>query len=817
MRFFFFFIVTLRLLTPLYSQEQGSVANNIYQQIRFFPQEKVYLFTDRAAYAAGESIWFRAFLTDAVEHRQDIPLSRYVYVDLIDPNGNVCKHLMIRPDSNHIFHNCIELEEDTAEGTYTIRAYTTYMRARPEYLFEKRVFIANPQSPYISVKPEFSHTDPNPTSFDVSFFPEGGYLIENTITKVGFKALRSDGASEAITGDVFDSNGEHITSFQSIHAGMGSFSFVPEGGKTYYALCTNMDNSTKQFELPQVPDNACAIRVTSRGDQWLISAAGNLLFQDPAPFLIVHIRGMVFYADQMPKNNLVVLQGADLPAGIVQVLLLDHQMNPVSERLLFNKQHDFVIAGLTFDQSNYPKRALVKMVFQLDTPKGYENSGSFAVSVTDNRNIPIDSTMTLSSYLLLSSELRGHIEDANYYLCNTSEATEALDALMLTQGWRRYNIPQAAKGIIEEPNGYIESSQEFSGTVREFFLGRRVQDASVFVMAPDEEYMQEVITDETGKFYASGFEFPDSTRYTILTFAPNGRQVELTLDPALPPLPVTDMAARTTEPSYQFSDFIAKADPGTVEENGIRIYQLSEAIVTARTGDAGRSVFSSDVVTNRTIQQDLIDKYSTDIITLLKQFPELIVIDSGFASPGSGNPDDFVYLRPRGAVIYNEETGMYIGDKPEPILVVLDNLPMPKSFEIRSLSGRPIKRIEVLRPPYSTSIFGDAGYGGALLITTDDRGTPNQRSTSHLSSVMPLGYKQMVEFYSPKYQTSVQRDNAIQDVRTTIYWKPDVEVIHGSAYIEFYTADANTTYSVVLEGITTDGITIRQTRQIERN
>ncbi|MCL2739208.1 MAG: hypothetical protein FWE30_07155, partial [Bacteroidales bacterium] len=63
------FLATLPLfllLCPLQAQDAGDIVANIYRQLGMFPQEKVYLMTDKAAYVAGEYIWFRAFLTDAL-------------------------------------------------------------------------------------------------------------------------------------------------------------------------------------------------------------------------------------------------------------------------------------------------------------------------------------------------------------------------------------------------------------------------------------------------------------------------------------------------------------------------------------------------------------------------------------------------------------------------------------------------------------------------------------------------------------------------------------------------------------------------------
>src|SRR5207244_2497788 len=50
------------------------------------------------------------------------------------------------------------------------------------------------------------------------------------------------------------------------------------------------------------------------------------------------------------------------------------------------------------------------------------------------------STDRMESYLWLTSDLKGTVESASsYFTMPADEANQAMDNLMLTQGWRRYN------------------------------------------------------------------------------------------------------------------------------------------------------------------------------------------------------------------------------------------------------------------------------------------------------------------------------------------------------------------------------------------
>jgi len=98
------------------------------------PQEKIYIQTDRPYYLAGDTIWYRAHVADALTQ---IPStspaysknrSRYVYVELYD---NQQDKLLVRQkllqDSLGAFSNAIILDEELTSGRYTMVAYTRWM------------------------------------------------------------------------------------------------------------------------------------------------------------------------------------------------------------------------------------------------------------------------------------------------------------------------------------------------------------------------------------------------------------------------------------------------------------------------------------------------------------------------------------------------------------------------------------------------------------------------------------------------------------------------------------------------------------------
>ena len=99
------------------------------------PQERIYLHTDKPYYVPGDTIWFRAHLVDAVTHTP-INRSRYVYVELLDNAADtLVQRIIVRCDSDGVFANALTLPRHLQGGSYTLAAYTQWMRNFPAERF----------------------------------------------------------------------------------------------------------------------------------------------------------------------------------------------------------------------------------------------------------------------------------------------------------------------------------------------------------------------------------------------------------------------------------------------------------------------------------------------------------------------------------------------------------------------------------------------------------------------------------------------------------------------------------------------------------
>ena len=877
-------VFTCSIFISLYSQK--NVQDSLYflfrNQLVDFPQEKIYVHTDKPYYLSGEKIWFRAYVTDAVTH---IPVlaSRYVYVELINPLDSVVTRVKIRPDSLDAFHGHLPVPDDVPEGIYMLRAYTTFMRSQDEhYFFTKTLHIGDPQARAIDISTDFffesdrrvyatfrfSHAGsttplvpqsvmisvnagkpmevkvsedgkatinfylpasslqrvmllevmiakdsfkrfiqvPIPDSdFDVSFFPEGGSLIAGSLCRVAFKAVKSNGLSVDISGVVCDQDGEQVVTFESMHQGMGSFSLLAQKGTSYYALCENEKGQTKRFELPIALEYGYALAINQ------VKGNIHIIVQKPAEtkkveelYLLSHTRGMVQLIEQWgPEKSSIVFPKELFPSGVMHVILFDNSFHIVSERLVFINNEDQGQTTYSADRDRYASRSLVKNSITITNNNGQPLTGSFSVAVTSDREVAPDSTSNILTQLLLTSDLRGHIENPAYYFQQTPRSDALLDLLMRTQGWRRYDVSALAQGHFSQPTWPIEMGAEISGSVKSVLPRKPVEGVDVTAISLTDGFLSRGQTDKEGRFYLSVYEFSGSKEYVVSIASRKGAtQLNLHLEMDSYPKRAILAAPYVEVNTYMPSLYADKTESSFADKNNMRTTQLEAAVIVAEREAPSKSPYYSDPDYSMPLDKLEALPAAKDIYDVLALIPSIQMYRSGdpFEMPT-------IYIRGGGFSLAG----------PLPPLVLVDNI--PKEIETLDLINvNDIAQIDILRGA-SASIYGVRGAGGAISIyTKDGRSTvSNIAQQLNIKTISVLGHQHPEEFYAPKYETYAQRYNGKPDLRTTIHWQPVVQIDDsGSAAFEFYTADEQISYTVTIEGVANDGTIIRHEGELWR-
>ncbi len=625
---------------------------------------------------------------------------------------------------------------------------------------------------------------------DVQFMPEGGNMVSGIATKIGFKAISEDGKGTEVTGKIVNSKQQEVAAFASTHKGMGSFELTPQAGEIYTAKVNAPNNTLINYALPAVNATGTALKIVPKGNDSLevtITATADLLNASANYYLIGETRGLVCYTALISFKNQVIKKvvAKDLfPAGIAHFTLLNSANQALNERIVYIAHNETLHINLTASQPNYALRDSIAVSVQVKNKDGKPVRGSFSLAVTDDAQVSTDSlNNNITSYLLLTSDLKGNIEEPGWYFQkDTPEQLTALDNLLLTQGWVGYDWKAIFNPIIQQPKYRAEPEFVIQGKVTNIF-NKPLKQTGVTLLQKQPSFAMETQTDNEGRFiFRDKNLFPTDTAYYLIQ-AKNKREetsnVGVDLDEFIPPIFAT--------PKQRLLPWYFNSDTTLLNNAATKMAQLKAEAAYRGEGQ------------------------------MLKE----VVIKEKKIIPGSHNmrPDlDFLVLDETvmnaakkltlAEVLKKQFKGFYrgptFGNRPPRYFINTDNVFLqidatpvfPPDLYMDYITAEDIRGIEFIQ---------GVSYVHVIVTTYSDKG----KYLKHIAGryvYKPVPLSLPKQFYSPKY-TAKNRNIAMgTDLRSTIYWVPNlITDKDGKATVSFYSADMPTDYTLILEGTDMNG------------
>ena len=737
-------------------------------------QEKVYVHMDRTYYAAGETAWLKAYVED-VQDADSSSASRFLYVELLDlAGGTPLLRTKIKegPDglSGHF-----DFPDTLHSGNYLLRAYTRWQLGGPESaLFHVPVKIYGAEGEPADTEIPGQAGNDGADGPDVTFYPEGGRCYAGQVAIIGFKAMGPDGAGLELKGTVHDDQGLMVAQARTSHEGMGVFGFTPEAGRSYRL---EEEGTGRTWPLPAPSDDGAALQVRRLGDNLTVTA----LNHTGAPCrLFLRVAGEdIFVSDIAAAGQMLRIAASDLKEGLQKFILADLDGNILSERAIFGDGPHVKPVPLTIKAEEEGFSPRTKHSVRLRLPVDVDQA-QVSVSIVRSAFRPYVQEGGVASYMLLGSELRGHIADPDYYF--DPEVPEAdrrknLDLLLMIQGWTYYDTPFVPK---EEK----ERVQSLRGAIKG--IGRRTpRNYSLAILAPSIEYSQVVTVPMAGSFYIDSLDFRDSTLF-MMNVTRDGLIQSYTAgfapDPVAPDLPGWRKDWRM--PRWQpggLSNGEAEAPVVVPFAEGLFVDTIKTVVVQAQRIRM-RSPFGSAPVSNPQTRERLSPYDHMNILSYMLMMHPTWEASTGQAGETTLREtreyDNFGYIKlcVNGSELpWDLGEGILIGD--------VENLAFEKNTS-------------------DTFLMKCDG-----LVMVELSGPTRKTLSDQASSTVfvPLGWQTPRLFYHPRYDRVNHEWKP--DKRNTIYWCPLLDVWSlRHSLLTFYTDDQlDGPYLMRIEGRTSDG------------
>lgn len=638
---------------------------------------------------------------------------------------------------------------------------------------------------------------------DLQFFPEGGDLLADVSKKVAFKAVGTNGKSVSVKGKIIDSKKKTVAEFVDLGLGMGNFEFVPVASEQYKAIITLASGNERTFDLPVVKSDGINIIVGAKNNEAITVGlvTSDSYFnkvQNQPYYLFGQLNGQLIYGAQVTiKNSMVSVNVPinELPNGVIQFTLMSPEGKAISERLVFNSAAEDLIIDVKSDKTNYGMKE--KVTLDLTNVTSLKALTSLSVSVIDETKAPSNDhdENTILSNLLLTSDLKGFIEKPNYYFDKKNEKRDlALDALLMTQGYRRFSYDDLIAQKYPKVDFLPEQGISLAGTLR-LNTGKPYPNGGLLLSIPARALRKDVYTDANGRFAFDELNFPDSVKVTINARSnDNYRDLVINMDQTF--YPAIDLqnpykANEVLNIDKQMTEYL------TNSKNEFRTaFLIEEVSVTAsrkeRRTSKEFSAFSGLSMADHRIEGDRFN--GCNVLTMcLNTLLTGVTYDS----------NTLKYYLTRS---YNQGSRV-------PVQFFLNGMPIDENT-LNSISPNEVEAIEIFtRDDLGTVSRLYENNGVVSIITKKEKPKGPRMSLAQIESLLPksnvidiypLGYIKERKFYAPKYAT--EQSKATNDYRTTVYWNPDITLDEtGLSTVEYYNADGNGKYKVVVEGMDVNG------------
>jgi A-macroglobulin complement component/TonB-dependent receptor-like protein/MG2 domain-containing protein/alpha-2-macroglobulin family protein/A-macroglobulin receptor len=306
--------------------------------------------------------------------------------------------------------------------------------------------ILNVMIPYRGLTESISRSVPIIlNNIDLAFFPEGGDIIDRHSSFIAFEALNEFGKPADIDGVIENAEGEVITNFSSLHNGMGKFALTTESNETYFAKITKPEGITQRYKLPQSKVNGTTLNILDHQKDYL--KVGIQHTEEEMLHLVAQAGDAIYFSRSFVPSDLGQLKipTEDFPIGIARLTVFNNKKEAQCERLVFLNKHKKLNIEVITDKEVYLPREKVEVSLKVTDENGQGVIGDFSISASDDKLLTYadDKQGHVLSKVLLESELKGDIHEPNFYFDDEEEdADVALDLLLMTHGWRRFEWQQ---------------------------------------------------------------------------------------------------------------------------------------------------------------------------------------------------------------------------------------------------------------------------------------------------------------------------------------------------------------------------------------
>jgi hypothetical protein len=831
-----------------------NLAEKVISYNQDYAIEKVFVQTDKQFYQPGERIWFKAYIGSTF-HGDLRAISKDLFIRVFDDFGNeiIWKRF---PVTNNMAHGVITVPQSAEEGKYTFTAFTGWMKnMEAEDVYHNDIVICKDNQRHLLIDAKLNENNYNSdgeigldfsvrtkelqpagnakysysvncfdeviikgkgetdsegkgtisfklpvntrgklvtlkleakysgatsgivrliqcanNNVDLGFYPESGNIVAGLTNRIAFRATDSYGFPFDFEGNLYNDNNEPVCQIKSSYQGTGDFQFIPES-EQYRVKITGPAGIDREFLLPRV--NTDGLLLTYEGikdNSIIITAASGNPDEILETYWIGRMNNNIYWGMiiNFKGNRKVEIPLINFPPGILQISVFNRDKLLLAERTIFIDKSKEHVVNVRTNKIKYGPREKVTVILNAENTNQDTVRANISLSVAhkDLVNNPYNLCSLLNSHPVncnLSSESADLVS-----MADPQVLTGNIDLLMMVSRLKWISYSDLLKDDIIKEYPYYKQDG-LSGFVVDK-KGNPVNKATIqFIHAPNKQ-IYETATDENGIFNILFAD--DIVDFNFLT------------------LSIPDEVIRQKDQIIVDNIFSGKVlEYFTVNEENWDIRKTKDLIKYNNPdiiySGKYKKISKDKIVIEQKKKYDRIHYAGyTNVLDIIKEMKTFTLINNQIVFQGGINSLNFQ----QGALIVIDgvKTGTDIG-------------------VLQSISTSDIENINISTNVVDIHEYTGLNSQGIIEITTLTGKNKLEEARIKKDDLIDLSAYDF-EFQSPDYEIET---DVREDLRTTIYWNPDLVIDPGlETIISFYTSDIKGEYVGRIEGLRNDGIPV---------
>jgi hypothetical protein len=732
---------------------------------------KMHITFHQPEFAPGDTAFFRAwYLTEGFV---GVKGEHIAALDLINGKGQVVQKIRFKVKNGKGYSQLV-LNKDLEPGEYSALGYTDWMRNFGEdTFFKKRIKVVS-RNQVVAIENK---------NRSIQFYPEGGSLIADIPNRI---VARGNPLAELILKDNRDSI---ITTIKLDSGGIGVFELTPQKGVMYIASVPALGH---RQELPVALNDGIALHMDQQdGCTFQFSVPANSIWSDTEVYAVVVSRGRI-----IAKKSIRMDRDRAVPMQVVTANDSDN----------LHQLHLFDASGKILAERLFVPNASNKISVKLDGPSVVHQRGNYSgtLELSDVTGTAVEADMFISVY---QEGLFSRSMEEEMYLMDLPEAMEwtekfdlhenvAINNFLITQKYKRINWTDIMLGKALAVKYPLYSEAKVKGAVTSKKDGDPAPDSTIVI-----GYLQ---TNTIGyEAYAKDGKFEMPLIYDVW----GNDRIFYSLK----------YRSKSVDGAYNITflnDSVVTADRWTSSEvnqvSRYGEYALNKDVVAKSYsffGSKKESVSLRDQGLNSLFEDEFLGSDYTVNVEEYLTFPSMADLLQE-AVP-------FVHYRKRGTtesirMSYRYEKSLKVfRDDP---LYIIDGVMSKNTAFFLSLKPEELLFIKILNNPNKLMQLGKLGENAVIFVESKKGNLSAMISDENLFPI--VGLTRPKEFTQFNYSQS-DLLKRIPDLRSTLYWKPVLEVNKsGKTEIEFFASDDTGPMKILVSGFTKDGRFFKQEKII---